>query len=119
MTIAWVYLPMGVAFVLAIMALVLTILRQRVNNLLFFAAAGLEVILVAQLIIGVLAVTGTPPAEVDVAVFVGYLIGSVLVPPAAVFWGLSDASRWGTGVVAIGLATVAFLDLRLIQLWQG
>jgi hypothetical protein len=118
MRIEWVYLPMGVALTLAIMATVLSIRRLRITNLLFAGAIGLEVILLAQLIIGLVAVAGAPPG-VDVVVFVGYLIGCLLVPPAAVFWGLADASRWGTGVVAIGMAAVAFLDLRLIQIWQG
>lgn len=119
MTITWVYLPMGIALVLAIMAVVLTILRHRVNNLLLIGAIALEAVLIAQLIIGLVAVIGSPPPQVDVAVFIGYLIGCVLVPPVAMLWGLADASRWGTGVVAIGLAAVAFLGLRLLQIWQG
>jgi len=34
-------------------------------------------------------------------------------------WGVSDKSRWGTGVVVIGMITGGVLCLRLLGLWSG
>lgn len=115
---AWLGAPMAVAAALGLMATVQTIRRRRVGWVLLIGGGILELILITQLIIGLVA-AASASAELDRVLFAGYLIGCLPIPPAAFLWGLSDSSRWGTGAVAVGLVTVAFLGLRLVQIWQG
>lgn len=106
------------AMVVAVWAGWLTARDLPVDNALFYAVSVVEVLLVVQLVGGciALAVTSRP---VEGGTFVGYLLTAVLVPPAAVLWGVAEKSRWGTGVLAVGMFTVAVLSLRLLDIWVG
>lgn len=107
-----------VALAVAVYAGVLTARNRAFSNGLFYAVAALEMLLVAQLIGGCIALAQTS-RDIEGATFVAYLITVVIVPVFAVLWGVSDKSRWGTGVVVIGMVTVAALGLRLVDLWSG
>ena len=114
-----------VAWVLTAMSLVvmawagwLSVRNRPVNDALFYAAAALEVVVVAVVVGGFIAL-GATDRSVDGITFVGYLITIVLVMPIGVAWGASDKSRWGTGVVVIAAFLVIVLAWRLVQIWQG
>lgn len=96
----------------------LTVRRQTFSDALFYVMAVVEVLLVAQLVAGCIAL-GQTSRDIDGVTFVSYLVTVVAVPVAAVLWGVSDKSRWGTGVVVIGMVTVAALCLRLLDIWAG
>lgn len=91
---------------------------QLFSNALFFAVAALELALVALLIGGCVAL-GNTSRDVDGALFVSYLVTVVVIPPAAVLWGISEKSRWGTGVVVVAMLSIAVLCIRLLGIWQG
>ncbi len=91
--------------------------RRPFSNPLFYAVAGLEVALVALLVGGCVALARTN-RDVDGVLFVSYLATVVLIPPAAVLWGIAEKSRWGTGVVVVALVTVAALVFRLLGIWE-
>lgn len=88
------------------------------SNPLFYAVALLEIVLVAALIGGSIALSRTD-RDVDGVLFVSYLVTVAVIPPAAVLWGIAEKSRWGTGVVAVALVTVAVLAARLHGIWEG
>ncbi len=92
--------------------------NRPVDNPLFYAASALELLLVVQTVAGCVALASTD-RDIEGVTFVGYLLTCVLIPPAAVLWGVSEKSRWGTGVVVVGMLTVAVLVARLVQLWSG
>lgn len=96
----------------------LTYRQQTFSNLLFYAIALLELLLIAQLVGGCVALARTT-RDVEGATFVAYLITVVVVPVAAVLWGIADKTRWGTGVVVVGMVTVAALCVRLLDIWTG
>lgn len=108
----------ALALVAAAYAGWLTLRRRTFDDGLFYVVAALEVLLVAQLVGGCVALAQTT-RNVDGVTFVSYLVTVVLIPVAAVLWGVSDKSRWGTGVVVIGMVTVAALCLRLLDIWSG
>ena len=94
-------------------------LRQRpFRNPLFYAVAALEVLLVALLVGGSIAL-GSTDRDVDGVLFVSYLVTIVVIPPAAVLWGIAEKSRWGTGVVVVAMLTVAVLCVRLLGIWKN
>ena len=48
---------------------------------------------------------------------IGYLLGIVLVLPAAVLWGWAERTRWTPAVVALGGFTVMAMAARLNMMW--
>jgi len=112
------YLLFGLAAVVAVWAGALTVLNRRVDNPLFYAAAVVEVALVATMVGGFIALA-TTDRDVDGVTFSGYLLTIVLILPIGVAWGASEKTRWGTGVVVIAALVVMVLSWRLLQIWQG
>ncbi len=52
-------------------------------------------------------------------VFGGYLIGSLLILPAAGWWSLTERSRWGVGVLLVGCLVIPVIIVRMNQVWSG
>lgn len=108
-----------VALVLAGLGLVLTLLDRKVGLVLLGAAAVGEAGLLVQVVWAVVnLITGQRPTG-GLAVFIGYLIGSLLILPVAAAWGLADRSRWGSAVVTAGFLVMAVLIVRMQQVWNG
>jgi hypothetical protein len=114
-----------VAYAVAIAALLIaglaalhTVRNQLFSNPLFYAIAALEIALIVLCIAGCIALAQTS-RDVDGVLFVSYLVTVVVIPPAAVVWGISEKSRWGTGVVVVAMLTVSVLCVRLLGIWQG
>jgi hypothetical protein len=105
----------GGALVVAVVSLVAA-LRDRPMGRVVIALLGvLELGLVVQAVLAL-----TRLGEVgEKATFVGYLIGTLVIPPAAVWWGRAEPTRWGTGVIAVAAFTVAVMVGRLVQIWNG
>jgi len=104
------------AITVGVLAAAHTITNHTFSNGLFYAIALLEVVLVIALIAGIIALIGeTEP--VPAGLVLTYLVTMILVPPAAVLWGVAEKSRWGTGVVAVAIISIAVLSERVLQLW--
>lgn len=104
------------AIVVGVFAAGHTITNHTFSNGLFYAIALLEVVLVITLIAGIIALfsqSGSVPAGLVLT----YLVTMILVPPAAVLWGVAEKSRWGTGVVTVAIISIAILSERVLQLW--
>lgn len=112
------YTIAGIAVLVAAFAAWHTLRRLPFSNPLFYAVGVLEIALIALLIGGTIALAGTS-RNVDGVLFVSYLVTIVVIPPAAVLWGIAEKSRWGTGVVVIAMLTVAVLCVRILGIWQG
>lgn len=95
-----------------------TIRHTRINDTMFYAISAVEVGTIVLLISGVAALASTG-RHVEGALLVSYLVTLVLVPPIALVWGVAEKSRWGTGVILIGMWTVAVMAIRVIQVWHG
>jgi hypothetical protein len=84
-----------------------------------YAALGLiEVGIVVQLVVGLVMVFGGHHEGVNVAAYVGYLVGALIILPVAVLWSLGERTRAGTGVLLVGLIVIPALCLRLHDLWS-
>ena len=106
----------AICLVTAIWLVVLMALDRLPGDLVYAALAIVEVGLVVQLVIGLVRVFGDH-GDLNVAAYVGYLVGSLLVLPVAFAWSAGERTRSGTGVLLVGVLAVAFLFLRLQQLW--
>ncbi|MEO6473200.1 MAG: hypothetical protein ABIR57_14465 [Aeromicrobium sp.] len=106
------------AALVAAFAAVHTMRNQLFSNPLFYAIATLELLLVVLLVSGCVAL-GKTDRDVDGVLFVSYLVTVVVIPPAAVLWGIAEKSRWGTGVVVVAMLSVAVLAIRLLRIWDA
>lgn len=88
------------------------VLRQLV------AAGVVEAALLVQAVAAVV-VTFTSRAPADPPTFWGYVVTSLLVLPVAAAWSFAERTRWSSAVLLVAALTVAFLQLRMVQVWQG
>ena len=98
--------------------LIVLIALDRLPDVLVYAALGLiEVGIVVQPVVGLVMVFGGHDG-VNVAAYVGYLVGALLILPVPVLWSLGERTRAGTGVLLVGVIVVPALCLRLHDLWS-
>ncbi len=118
MTLPLVSVTTSVAVLLALLGVATTLAGRRLGLVHLVVAALLEVLLLVQTAVVVVAMTGGDrPA--DTATFVGYLVGVLLVPPAGVLWARADPSRWAGTILALAGLVVAVMGWRLLQLWEA
>lgn len=86
----------------------------QVSIALLAGVIAYEVALVVQLAVFAAALS---ERAVDPLVLIGYLVACLVLPVAALLWGLSDTSTWGAGVVAVGMLGVGVMCLRVGQIW--
>lgn len=113
---AWLLVAASLA--LAVWALVGTLRAARPADTQLLALAALEVLLLAQAVVAGARLAGGADVP-STGTVVGYLVVSVIVLPAGVFWGIADRSRWGNGVIAVACVVTAVLTVRLVQVWGG
>ncbi|MFP5347125.1 MAG: hypothetical protein ACLGIA_08860 [Actinomycetes bacterium] len=110
-------LALGAAsLALAVWSLLGAVLNRRPSGPQLVGLAVVEVGLLVQAVVGVVALVRGGHHTSGV-VFAGYLLASVLLLPIGTAWGIADRSRWGNGVLAIACAAVAVVVLRLLQVW--
>jgi hypothetical protein len=107
-----------VAVVVAVWLVVLIARNRAPDDWVYGALGLLELGLVAQLVIG-LGRLGGDHTGVNVAAYVGYLVGSLVILPGAFLWSVGERTRAGTGVLLVAVLVVPVLFLRLHQLWSA
>lgn len=103
--------------VLALAGAVLAGLGRPPGAVLLGLSVLLEVLLVVQTVLAVVAMVGGERASSTVT-FVAYLVGVLVVLPLCVLWSLAERTRWSNLVVAVGALTVMAMVARLDQLWR-
>ena len=118
MTTVLVWAITAVAVLLAVLGVASTLARRRIGLLHLGVAAVLEVLLLVQAVLAVVAMVGGDTPR-ETATFAGYLAGVVLVPVAGTLWASTEKTRWAGTVVAVAAAVVAVMAWRLLQLWEA
>jgi hypothetical protein len=81
------------------------------------ALVVVELLLLAQLVIALIAPgLGNHPTG-SVPEFYVYLISALLIPPLAVFWALIERTRWSTVVLGVAAFAIAVMVVRMEQIW--
>jgi hypothetical protein len=111
------YVQVGVAAVGGILCVVLGLAGRRPSDLSVGALALLEVLLIAQVVIAIIApFAGNPPTG-SLLEFWVYLVSAALLPPAGVAWALLERSRWSTVIMGIAALAVAIMVWRMQVIW--
>jgi len=79
--------------------------------------ALVELLLLAQVVIAIIApFAGNPPSG-SLLEFWVYLVSAVLLPLAAVAWALLERSRWSTVIMGIAALSIAVMVWRMHVIW--
>jgi hypothetical protein len=76
------------------------------------------VVLLAQLVVGIVQLVSTDQ-NVSGVLFIGYMIGSLIVLPLGALWALAESSRWGAGALAVACLVIPVLELRMYEIWTA
>jgi hypothetical protein len=107
----------AVAVVAGVLALVLGLAGRRPSDLSLAGPALVELLLIAQLVVAIIApATGDRPTGNPVEFFV-YLLSALVIPPAAIVWALLERTRWAVVVVGIACLAVAVMLVRMQIIW--
>ncbi len=107
----------AVAVAAGVLAVIRGLLGRRPDDLSLGSLALVELSLLAQIVIAIVApAVGNAPTG-NAIEFWAYLIGAAVIPPLAALWALGERSRWGTVVVGIAALAVAVMLWRMQVIW--
>jgi hypothetical protein len=107
----------GACLVMAAWATLTAVRNRPVGPAHLIGVAAVELLLVAQLVVGVVAVLqGHRPSST--ATFVAYLVASLAVVPLATLWSLAERSRPSVLVLTLGFLAQIAMTGRLLQMWS-
>ncbi|MCU1477928.1 MAG: hypothetical protein JWQ64_2621 [Subtercola sp.] len=111
------YVQISVAVLAGAFCLINGFTGRTPNDFTLGATALVEVLLIAQFIVALIApAAGNPPLG-DVLTFYVYMISALLLPAAAVFWALIDRSKWSTVVLGVACLAIAVMVFRMNEIW--
>lgn len=106
-----------VAAAAAVLAVALGLAGRKPSDLSLAGPALVELLLLVQLVIALVApAAGNEPTGNPVE-FYAYLISALIIPPAAIFWALTERTRWSVVVVGIACFAVAVMFVRMQIIW--
>ena len=111
------WLQVGVAVIAGLFCLVLGLLGRQPNDYSLGATFLVELLLVAQLVVAVVAPFVANPPRGSLPEFYIYLISALLLPPLAGFWALLERNRWAPVVLGVVCLAVAVMVYRMYQIW--
>lgn len=107
----------AVAVVAGLLCVALGFAGRVPSDLSIGALALVEALLLVQAVVAIAAPAfGNAPTG-SVLEFVVYLVGALLLPPAAGFWALLERNRWSTVVLGVAALAVAVMVYRMLQIW--
>lgn len=107
----------AIATLAGVLAVVLGLAGRKPNDLTMGATLLVEVLLVVQLVVALVAPAVGNEATGSILEFYVYLVSAILLPIAAGFWALIDRSKWSTVILGVGCLSVAVMLYRMLQIW--
>jgi len=111
------YVQVIAAVAAGLLCVVAGLAGRRPGDVTVGGLALVELLLLAQIVIAIIApFAGNPPTG-SLLEFWVYLVSAALLPPAAVFWALLERSRWSTVIMGIAALAVAVMVWRMQVIW--
>ena len=106
-----------VAVIVGVVCVILGLAGRATNDYTLGALVIVELLLVGQIVVAVIApAVGNAPTG-DLLEFWIYLVSAALIPPAAVFWSLVERNRWSTAILGVAALAIAVMLYRMNQIW--
>ncbi|MFI8594723.1 hypothetical protein ACIGCK_09905 [Microbacterium sp. NPDC078428] len=107
----------AVAVVAGLLCVIAGLAGRRPSDLTVGSLALIEVLLIVQVVIAIIApLAGNPPTG-SILEFWVYLVSAVLLPLGGVAWALIERSRWSTVIMGIVALSVAVMVWRMHVIW--
>ncbi len=111
------WVQVGVAVVAGLFCLIVGLIGRPPNDFTLGATLLVELLLVAQLVVAIVApLVGNPPRG-SLPEFYIYLVSAIVLPPLAGFWALLERNRFATVVLGVICLAVAVMVYRMYQIW--
>lgn len=108
----------AVAVVAGVLCLVVGAIGRKPSDLTVLPTALVEVLLVLQLVIAIVApAVGNPPSG-SLIEFYAYLLSGLVIPPLAIFWALVERTRWSTIILGASCLAIAIMVYRMDVIWN-
>lgn len=117
MIFAFTIVQVAVAAVVAVLCVVLGLIGRKPSDLTLGATALIELLLIAQLVVAIVAPAVGNPSRGSVLEFYVYLVTALLIPVLGVVWALLERTRWSTVVLGIAAFAIAVMVYRMYQIW--
>ncbi|AIJ26804.1 MULTISPECIES: hypothetical protein [Amycolatopsis] len=106
------------AALVAVWAFVAAARGREPGRALLVALGVVEVLLVAQLVVGVvLLIGGDRPGSM--VTYLAYLVGSLVILPVGAAWALAERSRSSTVILGVACLAIPVMVERIHQIWSA
>jgi hypothetical protein len=110
-------IQVAVAIVAGLLCLAVGLAGRTPSDLTLGATAIVELLLLVQLVVSIVApAVGNTPTG-DPLEFGLYLGSAILLPIGAGFWALVDRSKWATVILGVANLAIAVMVYRMHQIW--
>jgi hypothetical protein len=107
----------ALAVAAGLFCIVAGLIGRRPSDFSVGALALVELLLVIQVVMAIIApFAGNPPSG-DLLEFWVYLVSAVLLPIGGVTWALLERSRWSTVILGVIALAVAIMAWRMQVIW--
>ncbi len=107
----------AIALAQAFLAIGYALAGSPPNDYTLGATLLIAVLLVVQVVISVWQQLAGQSASGDSVEYWAYLLTAVVLPPAAIVWGVIERSRWSTLVLALVGFSIAVMVYRMHHIW--
>lgn len=108
---------LALACLVGLVCVVLGLIGRKPNDVTVLALGVVEVLLLAQIVIAILAPgLGNAPTGSPLEFWL-YLVSAAIIPPLAIVWALVERTRWSNVVLGAAAFAVAVMLWRMEQIW--
>ena len=113
----FVWVQVIIAVLAGTAAIVAGFARVTPNDYSLGATLLVEALLIVQLVMAIVSPFFGNVATGSALEFWIYLVSAILIPPAAVMWGLIERNRWSTVILGVACLSIAVMVYRMSQIW--
>jgi hypothetical protein len=117
MIFAFTIVQVVVAGIAALLCVVLGLAGRKPSDLTLGSIALVELLLIAQLVVALVAPEAGNPSRGSVLEFYVYLVTALVIPPLGIVWALIERTRWSNVVLGIAGFAIAVMVYRMYQIW--
>lgn len=106
-----------IAVIAGVLCIALGVARQPPNDYSLGAVLLVELLLLAQLVVAIVAPAVGNHATGDPLEFYTYLVSAIILLPVAVVWSFIERTRWSTIILGVAALAAAIMLYRMNFIW--